>query len=168
MKGKKYNDDIREKAIALLATNNNIAEIARQLELKESTLRSWKKQLEEGKEKDKKFAELRDKKKTEFIDRAWESIELASNLVKRRLERAMFQEDELDDLQATCLEGCATPEEKRTIRNKFAEIKLEDIGKLSTVLGVLYDKQALAGNGITSRVGIRLEDMLEDVKGEEY
>lgn len=36
------------------------------------------------------------------------------------------------------------------------------------MLGVLYDKQALAGNGITSRVGIRLEDMLEGVKGEEY
>lgn len=153
MRGKKYNDDIKEKAIALLATNNNISEIARKLDIKENTLRTWKKQLEEGTSKESKdFVELRDKKKTEFIDKAWRIIGHAQELLERRIERALLSENMLDDLLLELLQTeNLTSDDRKALYKKMSAIKIEDIGKLTTALGTLYDKQALASGDATSR-----------------
>lgn len=63
-RGQKIDAALKEQAIALLATTNNIAEVARKLNIKENTLRTWKKQLEEGTSKESKdFVELREKKR---------------------------------------------------------------------------------------------------------
>ena len=45
-RGQKVDAKTKEQAIALLATNNNIAEISRQLNIPENTLRTWKKNLD--------------------------------------------------------------------------------------------------------------------------
>lgn len=153
MRGKKYNDDIKEKAIALLATNNNISEIARQLDIKQNTLRTWKKKLEEEPtEESKKFVKLREEKKKSFIDKAWKIIEQAQDLLERRIERALSSEEDLDNLLSEVLrtEGL-TNDDRKALYKKMSAIKIEDIGKLTTALGTLYDKQALANGDVTSR-----------------
>ena len=153
MRGKKYNDDIKEQAIALLATNNNISEIARQLDIKQNTLRTWKKKLEEEPtEESKKFVKLREEKKKTFIDKAWKIIEQAQDLLERRIERALSSEEDLDNLLSEVLrtEGL-TNDDRKALYKKMSAIKIEDIGKLTTALGTLYDKQALANGDVTSR-----------------
>ena len=49
----------------------------------------------------------------------------------------------------------------------MAAIKVEDVGKLATMLGTLYDKQALANNEATSKVDgvIRIEDIIKKAEG---
>ena len=159
--GKKYNDDIKEKARALLAVNNSTSFVARELGLPTSTITSWKKQFE-AEEGDESFAKLRQKKKEEFVRQAWNDIDLASSILHRRLERAANEEEKLDDLLAkVVLDPNVSVEEKKAFIAQIVSIKLMDVSKVCTAIGLLYDKQALASKEATAVVGgtVKFEDM---------
>jgi hypothetical protein len=79
-------------------------------------------------EKDDKFVELRAKRKEEFINNAWDIIEDAQKLMKENLKKALSGDEKID------------------------------AGKLSTVIGTMYDKQALASDEATQNVNVKLED----------
>lgn len=152
MRGQKIDIATKEKAIAMLATSNNIAEVARQLNIKESTLHTWKKNMENGTDKDcKDFEELRNEKKKKFIEDSWKNIELASIILNRRLARACADEVVLDEMLKEALEQTAGSDRRKEVVRNIASMKLEDINKISTTLGTLYDKQALANGEATSR-----------------
>lgn len=72
----------------------------------------------------------------------------------RRFRRALESEDKLDALEKelmTLPNTDLSTEQKKALARKLAVIKVEDVGKLTTALGTLYDKQALASNEATSR-----------------
>ena len=148
--GKKYNDDIKERAFALLACNNSVAEVARALNLPYSTVKTWKNNYlakseelaqkeENGEHSDElDLAKLRKAKKEELIRNAWRIIGKSQMLIERRIDKAI---DNPDD-----------PECEMGVR------------ELSTVLGTLYDKQALASKEATEIVEgeiavVRFEDL---------
>lgn len=192
-RGKKFNDDIKEKAFALLATNNNAKVVADTLGLKYTTVKTWEKKfLKEAEEQQKvkaeaennqeaednqdtnlrteNLVELRNKKKKEFVDSSWNIISKAQTLLERRITRALEKEDELDSL-VTEIEQLdykdLSQEQRKALHRKMAAIKVEDVGKLATMLGTLYDKQALANNEATSKVDgvIRIEDIIKKAEG---
>lgn len=166
-RGKKFNDDIKEKALALLATNNNAQVVADTLGLKYTTVKTWEKNILKDEVKGKEFRELRRKKKQEFVDEAWGIINQAQKLLKRRFERALINETQLDELidEIMQLESKdLSTEQRKSLYKKMATIKIEDVGKIATVLGTMYDKQALANDEPTERVNVRLEDLLEKVE----
>lgn len=151
-RGQKIDAALKEQAIALLATTNNIAEVARKLNIKENTLRTWKKQLKEGTSKESKdFVELREKKKKEFVESAWVNIELATSILNKRLARALIQEDLLDTMLAEAQKETVGSDARKQLAKNIASMRLDDISKVSTTLGTLYDKQALANGEATSR-----------------
>lgn len=151
-RGQKIDAALKEQAIALLATTNNIAEVARKLNIKENTLRTWKKHLEEGTSKESKdFVELREKKKKEFVESAWVNIELATSILNKRLARALIQEDLLDTMLAEAQKETVGSDARKQLAKNIASMRLDDISKVSTTLGTLYDKQALANGEATSR-----------------
>lgn len=192
-RGKKFNDDIKEKAFALLATNNNAKVVADTLGLKYTTVKTWEKKfLKEAEEQQKAKAEaennqeaedkqdtnlrteslveLRNKKKKEFVDSSWNIISKAQELLERRITRALENEDQLDDLVKEIEQldyQDLNQEQRKALYRKMAAIKIEDIGKLATTLGTLYDKQALANNEATSKVDgvIRIEDIIKKAEG---
>lgn len=192
-RGRKYNDDIKEKAFALLAVNNNIQEVAKQLDLPYNTVKTWEKKfLKEAEEQQKAKAEaennqeaedkqdtnlrtenlveLRNKKKKEFVDSSWNIISKAQTLLGRRITRALENEDELDSLVSEIEQldyKDLSQEQRKALHRKIAVIKVEDVGKLVTMLGTLYDKQALANNEATSKVDgvIRIEDIIKKAEG---
>ncbi|MEG1662546.1 MAG: hypothetical protein RR338_01020 [Clostridia bacterium] len=152
MQGSKYGDEIKEKAYALLMAGNNVSFVSKQLGLPYNTVKDWKHGLET---KDDKFTELRDKKKEEFVEGSWKIINLAKTLLERRLARAMTSEDDLDELVAEITEldyKELTDSQRKGLYAKVAAIKVEDVGKIATVLGTLYDKQALANKEATAIV----------------
>lgn len=160
-KGQKYNDDLKEKARALLAVNSSSAFVARELRLPESTIRTWKK-LFEKESGSESFAELRQKKKEDFVKQAWTDIELANSILHRRLERAANDEAKLDDLlNAIVLSSETNLEEKKALVAQICSLKLMDISKVCTAIGLLYDKQALASKDATTVVegNVKFEDM---------
>ena len=175
-RGKKFNDDIKEKALALLATNNNAKFVADKLGLKYTTVKTWEKKfLEQANTgdvpQDKNLVALRNKKKAEFVDNAWEIIEKTQSLLMKRIERALYSEDKIDQLLEEILllgNKDLSQEQRKALYRKISTIKVEDVGKIATVLGTIYDKQALASDEPTSRVegSLKLEDLIKKVEGD--
>ncbi len=173
-RGKKYNDDIKEKAFALLAVNNNVQYVAEALGLKYTTVKTWERQfLARSKELEKKqgenpkgekettnsdeldLAKLRKKKKEEFVNDSWRLIGKIKTLLERRLERAIGSEDMIDELLAeiTSLDKKElTDAQRKALYMKISTIKVESVKELAVVLGTIYDKQALANKEATTIV----------------
>lgn len=154
--GQKYNDDIKEKAIALLTVNNSVSYVAKELNVPRTTVMSWKKQFDKKADEkgEENLVKLRQKKKEEFINDAWNIIDTGKQILLRRLKRALTNEDELDTLMQEIMSLPNTElstEKKKALASKLSAIKVEDIGKLTTALGTIYDKQALANGEATSR-----------------
>lgn len=94
-------------------------------------------------ERDQNFRELKKKKKEEFIDRTERIINKASTLLERTIDEALRNENKIE------------------------------ASKLSTIIGTLYDKKALAEGNSTANVTVRtyedtLRRELETVRGNEY
>lgn len=162
MKGQKYSEEIKEKARALLSVNDNAEYVARQMDIPVSTVRTWKKQFLAESPGEDSFAEIRKKNKEAFINNAWRDIDLASDILHKRLERASQDERKLDSVLAmVALDSELEIKDKKAIIDLLLSIKLVDISKISTVLGVLYDKQALASKDATSVVdtNVKYEDL---------
>ena len=203
-RGKKYSDEIKERAFALLATSNNVQVVADTLGLPYNTVKTWEKKMLEGefvKVRDENagaqarelntgyevgfvndevyedneqhnegtdvsaLSELRNKKKAEFVDRAWKMLERSQILLERRIDRAYEQEDKIDAIIRLIGERGGADKLTQTDRNELykvlGEIKLESTRSLSTLLGTLYDKQALAAKEPTVNVGgvLKFEDL---------
>lgn len=177
--GKKYSDELKEKAIALLSCNN-AAYVAEELGLPYSTVKTWElkalkqaqrdmeaKETPEGNNEvtkptkptkrftEQNLVELRQKKKEEFIESAWELINLSKGVLEKRLKRALENEEALDDLvdEITKLDyKTLTSQQRQALYMKLSKIKVDDVKSLATVLGTLYDKQALANKEATAIV----------------
>lgn len=168
-KGKKYNDDVKEKAYALLACNNNAQVVADELGIPYTTVKTWeKKWVNEAqgqtearqmtvetatKPYEDNIIELRKKKKEEFVENAWRLIGKVQSVLERRIDRAIESEDTIDSV----VDGIKTDKEKSSgqksaLLSKLGEIKVESVKELAIVLGTLYDKQALANKEATSIV----------------
>ena len=176
--GKKYNDDIKEKAFALLACNNSVADVARALNLPYTTVQTWQgkylaqseklaQQEENGAPNNEQdLVKLRQQKKEEFINDAWSLVSKTKTLIERRLDRAIESEDVIDQLLDEILQldkEDLSDQQRRSLHTKIAAIKIENVRELAVVLGTLYDKQALANKEPTAvvdcNISIRFEDL---------
>lgn len=174
--GKKYSDELKEKAIALLSCNN-ASFVAEELGLPYTTVKTWEtkalkqakrdmevREASEGDDEvtkstkrftEQNLVELRQKKKEEFIESAWELINLSKGVLEKRLKRAMENEEALDELvdEITKLGyKTLTAQQRQALYMKLSKIKVDDVKSLATVLGTLYDKQALANKEATAIV----------------
>lgn len=122
MRGKKYDTETKERALAALAVSNNIDELSREMGIPSNTLRQWKKDAEKSED----FVELRKEKRAEFVERAWETIGNALKLADRRIKNALESGEELP------------------------------LRELSTYIGTMYDKAALASGEETERAEVRI------------
>jgi hypothetical protein len=145
-RGKQTPTEIREKCLSIVASTGNVSEASKQTGIPETTIRDWIKQNDE-------FAEYRANKKQEFIDKSWEIINKAQNLIDKRMNRAIEFENEIDALiDRIAIDDSLTDAEIKSIITKIKKLKLESATELSTVIGTLYDKQALANKEATSIV----------------
>lgn len=162
-RGSKHNEVLKEKAYALL-TVKSVSEVAKELNLPYSTVKTWKKSFESNDEND--FAELRQKNKRAFVTDAWAMISQIKKILERRINRALENEDEIDSLVDEVLrlsnENMNDTQRKAFLR-RINAIKLDDVRELSILLGTLYDKQALASKEATAIIeGDMLVKKFED------
>lgn len=91
--------------------------------------------------------------KLQFADMAWESIFEALELGQRRVRRALEQEAELDKMIEIIQEDKDLhPKTKQSLIAKVMALQIQGIRDISTYVGTLYDKQALASGEPTSKV----------------
>ena len=165
MRGQKYDKATKERAIALFETTDNVTAIAKKIKVPVETVRGWKRKYNEKCEKDPEFVKARALKKEQMVRDAWRGIELSVKLILRRLERALEEEQGIDELlnmvDEVCREENMTYLQKEAIKRKIATLKCEDPAKLATVLGTLYDKQALASGDSTVNAEVNVSPFEE-------
>ena len=186
-KGQKLEEKQIEVMRAYLAAGSSLAETARKMGLPKSTVATYKKRfegegqppLDEGENErprteksagarvgeGRTFEELRTMNTERFIADAGEIVAMSQYLVRYDLEQAIKQREKIDSVIDLLYErgNEMLPQELRACIKVLTELKLPDIGKLSSVMGTMYDKRALAKGEPTENIGgtavIRFEDM---------
>lgn len=139
MRGKKYSEEVKEKALAMVAISNSISAVAQELGIPRSTLTSWIAEHEEdaAENGNASIAELRRKQKENFVNDSWSNIRKSLSLIEERLDKALN-----------------APEDPNN------EISLRE---LASIISTLYDKQALCAREATAivegNVTVRFEDL---------
>lgn len=166
-RGKKTEPEMIYKVMALWFTNYNMRETARQLDMPLTTV----KDIVDKNKNAEEFEELRTQKQKEFADKATEVIEKGLLLLNRRLDRAISDEEELDDLideiYFTDKDEMSFTEKSQLI-NKIKGLQLQSVKELTTAIGTLYDKRALSKGEMTQNLGFATNfdlDKLMNVAG---
>ena len=183
-KGQRISEKQIEVMRAYLAAGSSLSETARKMGLPKSTVATWKKRFESeeppvqgvGDEQartqkgagarvgdGRTFEELRTFNQERFIEDAGEIVAASQELIKYNLEKAFEQRKKIDKVIDLLAERGAvlTDKELRKVLLTLLELKTPDIGKLSSVMGTMYDKRALARGEPTENVGgvIKFEDL---------
>lgn len=158
-RGKRYSDDIRELAYALYAVNGSLTETVRELERKKgvkvglATVSDWiNKTPPDG------YEEFRSETKKGFIEAANKIIETGMQIMDRRFTRALEQEEEIDKaIDAIGKDDELLKSDKTEAVQKLRQLQLQDIKALTTAIGTLYDKRALANGESTENTKIEFK-----------
>lgn len=165
-RGKKYSDEIKELAYALYASNGSKTETARRIkELKGvavavNTVSDWiNHHPPDG------FEELRNEKKRGFIESANAIIDKGMEIMDRRFTRALEEEAEIDNIIEAASKADISQKEIESAIRRLKSLQLQDVKALTTAIGTLYDKRALALGESTENTKIEFK-LPKDV--EEY
>lgn len=154
-KNAKYTDEMKEKAILLYATNGNITETARTLGIAKSTVHKWI----NAPEMCEQVEQMRTEKRIEFADKASELIDKGLLLLERRLDTAIKREEELEILinEISLASNDEMPQQTKTaLISKIKSLELQKLGEITTAVGTLFDKRALARGESTTSTEIKI------------
>ena len=145
-------------------TTGNYSETARQLDIPQKTVEDiYKKNIVK-----EEFAKLRDEKKEEFVEKATRIINKATALLERRLDTALENQDELDEIIEEVWQMDKkdyNETRKKAIVNKIARMQLNSLSEITTALGTIYDKRNLAeGKSIVNTdINIKMDKKVEEL-----
>ena len=180
MQGKGFGDNVKEKILAELAAGTSISDLARRYKIAKSTISGWKKALNNpgNQQKLDEFEQLRTEKKKEFIKGAWELIDDSLAVAKTRMSRARRLEQNIDILVEAIKKnnGEITKDtglawfDLLDIIKELHSLKNPKLSEISTLIGTIYDKQAVASNEATSKTehSVTIEDYVKDIQGAKY
>lgn len=157
-RGQKWSDEVKEKAYLMYATCGNFNEVSRELGVPITTIKTWidKKEPDE-------LDELRNKKKEEFVDKASSIIDKGLLLLEKRLDRALNQEEELDELIEVIEDDVKNGTRRQALISKVQALQLQKLGEVTTAIRTLYDKRALAKGESTENTTVTF-DLPEELR----
>lgn len=147
-------DDKREHIKALLATGRAKNSIAKEVGV------SWATVDKISKEAPDEIENLREQKRTEFIDRLWSSMDEALKLADKRIAIAIDANNKLDELSDAVGDANLDPKQAMELQRALDNVTAVPLGQISTFIGTIYDKHALMTGGKTADVGLSFEDQL--------
>ena len=144
--GKKTDNETIYKIMLSYFVTRNYSETGRELGIDESTIRHI---VKENIEKDE-FKKLYEQKKEEFIQTADRIINKGTRLLEKRLDIALENQEELDDLLYETFNAEreeVNQSEKIGIARKISKIQINSLSEITTAIGTLYDKKKIAEGG---------------------
>lgn len=148
----KYSYKLKEKALSMMMTRENVSDVSRELNIPTSTLYMWRDEHNKA-NPDDTVANRRRKRQMEFVDKAWDIIEDAQDIIGNRLKATKKDEENIGKLlEQLASDEDITVDDRKAIAEKIKAMRVDDIGKLTTTLGIMYDKQALANNEPTQNI----------------
>ena len=166
MRGQKTTPEMIYKVMASYATTGNFSQTGRELNMPAATVRD----IFNANCDNPEFTKLQDETKEAFADSATKLIEKGLLLLDRRFSRALLQEAELDAF----IEEISNPSgvmmsqaERSSLISKLRGLQLQDVKSITTALGTLYDKRALAKGDSTGNVevSIKLPEGIDEYAG---
>ena len=158
-RGKKTPPEVVYQIMTSWVITNNYKETARDLDLPYMTVKSI---VDKNRDKPE-FVKLRNEKMNEFSNRASEIIQKGLTLLNKRLDRAIASEEDLDilidEIYATDKEELSQDEKNRLV-NKIRTLQVQNMKDITTAIGTLFDKKALADGKPTERTEIVGSDKL--------
>lgn len=153
-KRQNHSDELKELARARVAAGESLSKVAREMGIAKSTLHSWLTQADRD-----GHQEARENRKQKFIDKAWESIENALIFGNQKIKVATVAQENFNDLIQRFIELLEKAQQRKEISAmeianvvtalaSLMKIPLKDV---STYIGTLYDKIALASGDVTQR-----------------
>lgn len=158
-KQRTYTDADREQAFAEYTVLGNWELVSRKMGIPVNTLKSWWRRHPPDMDE---YAEKRREVREGFIETASKAIENGAELINRRMELALKHQQELDDLLNDIPDGELTVVQKQELRTKIRSLELYKLNEISTAIGTLYDKRALAQGQSTENTTIEIK-MPQDV-----
>lgn len=158
-KQRTYTDADREQAFAEYTVLGNWELVSRKMGIPVNTLKSWWRRHPPDMDE---YAEKRREVREGFIETASRAIENGAELINRRMELALKHQQELDDLLNDIPDGELTMTQKQELRTKIRSLELYKLNEISTAIGTLYDKRALAQGQSTENTTIEIK-MPQDV-----
>lgn len=144
------------KIMASYAVTGNFKQTSRDLNIPYTTARDAYMEHKD----DPEFVKLRDETKESFADSAKSIIDKGMTLLERRFDRALEHEDELDlmiDEIVNTHKTQLSQQEKTALISKLRALQLQDVKAITTAIGTLYDKKALAEGGATDNVTVQVK-----------
>ena len=163
-KGKKTDNETIYKIMISVFSTNNFNETSRQLNIPVKTV---EKIYKENKDKEE-FAKLCIEKKDEFARKATAIINKATTLLERRLDTALNNQDELDEIIEKVWEMDKKDNnelQKKAIVNKINKMQLNSLSEITTALGTIFDKRNLSEgkSTINTDINIKMDKKVEDL-----
>lgn len=178
----KYTISQKERAVSLLYAKP-LCDVVKETGIPKTTLARWKKELNiptiaptgtarnaERNEVQKNINIARAENVKQFVDEAW-SVTLGSiKELNKRIQRQANALDEIRVLEHFILENREVVLAGETeftksvvveLLKKIRDLEVIRTSELATIMGVSYDKYALASGGATGRVSVSFEDMPE-------
>lgn len=144
------------KIVASYAVTGNYKQTSRELGVSVSTV---KKIVDEHID-EPEFEKLCNETKESFSESASKLIDKGLNLLNRRFDRALEHEEELDamiDEIAGTSTLVLTQAEKTALISKLKALQLQDVKAITTAIGTLFDKRALADGSSTENVSVSIK-----------
>ncbi len=146
-KGKQTSNETLYKIMCLYAVHNNYSEVGRILNIPRKTVEKLVKEHIH----DEEFTKICLQKKEEFVEAADRIINKGTNLLERRLDTALNNQDELEDLiyeiwNTNKQELNET--QKKSLVQKVSKLQINGLNEIATSIGIIFDKKKTAETGI--------------------
>ena len=160
MRGKKHSLETKEKVRALIGSGFTVKEAHEMTGVSEKTIYEW---LNGDFLTDDEFRKVRNKYKERIINKSWNGVFAAIDVINRKVERALSAEEAASSIIDKLLKGKDLDEAGL----QKARLKLElassvTLGDVTRSYGVLIDKISLLSGDPTANLnlsGMKFEDL---------
>lgn len=153
-RGVKTDEQMIAKIMTSYALTNSYNATAKELGISDTTVKTI---IEKHKEE---FGKVKEQKKEEFSTKANIIIDKQLELLNRRVDNALINEDELDEIIMMVWEQDKkelSETQKKAIVNKISKMQLHSLSEITTSLGTLYDKMRLSKGESTTNEAITIQ-----------
>ena len=156
VRGQKTSPETIYKVVASYAVTGNYSQTSRETGVPLATV----KDIVDKNADNPEFEKLRSETKANFADKATSIIDKGMKLLERRFNRAIEQEEVLDLFidEISCTPNTVmSQQEKTALITKLRGLQLQDTRAITTAIGTLYDKRALAEGSSTDNVSVTVK-----------